>query len=197
MRLEADNDALEQYSRRNTVRISGLPEESNEDTDGIVLKVAQELDVPMTLSDIDRSHRVGRMDDNRAGGGRRRSRDIIVKFATYNARQRLYIKRRDLRQTRNMNHVFINEDLTKKRSKLLYNARCLVRTKKLKSAYASDGKIFVRDEHDRRHLIKCDIDLSEFGDPTESRKDLARLAALPPPVLDSITSASIGAGVAQ
>ena len=175
MRLEADNDALE----RNTVKISGLPEESNEDTDGIVLKVAQELDVPMTLSDIDRSHRVGKMDDNRAGGGRRRSRDIIVKFATYNARQRLYIKRRDLRQTGNMNHVFINEDLTKKRSKLLYDARCLVRTKKLKSAYASDGKIFVRDEHDRRHLIKCDIDLSEFGDPTESRKDLARLVAFP------------------
>lgn len=197
MRLEADNDALEQYSRRNTVRISGLPEESNEDTDGIVLKVAQELDVPMTLSDIDRSHRVGRMDDNRAGGGRRRSRDIIVKFATYNARQRLYIKRRDLRQTGNMNNVFINEDLTKKRSKLLYDARCLVRAKKLKSAYASDGKIFVRDEHDRRQLIKCDSDLSEFGNPTESRKDLARLAALPPPVLDSATGAGVSAGVAQ
>lgn len=145
-----------------SIAISGLPEVPGEDTDSAVLAIAQELDVSLTPSDIDRSHRVGRLDDNGAGSRGRRSRDIIVKFATYNARQRLYVKRKNLRETESLKNIFINEDLTKKRSKLLYDARCLVRTKKLKSAYASDGKIFVRDSLDHRHLIKGDIDLSVF-----------------------------------
>lgn len=191
IQLESDTDALEQYSRRNTVRISGLPEVPSEDTDSAVLAIARELDVPLTPSDIDRSHRVGRVDDSRAGSGRRRPRDIIVKFATYNAKQRLYVKRKNLRETASMNSIFINEDLTKKRSKLLYDARCLVRMKKLKSAYASDGKIFVRDNLERRHLIRGDTDLSEFGDPRESRMELARNAVLPPPGLDSLAGGSV------
>ena len=194
VQLELDSDALEQYSRRNTIRISGLPEVPSEDTDGAVLAIARELDVSLTPSDIDRSHRVGRIDDNRASGSGRRSRDIIVKFATYNARQRLYVKRKNLRQTESLKNIFINEDLTKKRSKLLYDARCLVRTKKLKSAYASDGKIFVRDNLDHRHLIRGDADLLVFIDQRESRTELAGSVALPPPGLASPSSDSVSPG---
>ena len=97
---ESDNDALEQYTRRNSVRISGVPEDVNgENTGGIVLKIAEELDVPMSPDGIDRSHRVGKV-DNRSRtvpGAGTPHRDIIVKFATYNAKQRLYMKRKDLR----------------------------------------------------------------------------------------------------
>ena len=140
-KVESDNDLLEQYTRRNGVRISGIPEELSEKTDGTLLKLAEKLDVPMTSADIDRSHRVGKP-DNRGrtpATTKMRHRDIIVKYATYNARHRLYSMRKELQNT-DMNKVFINEDLTTYRSKLLFDARSLVRNNKLKSAYSSDGK---------------------------------------------------------
>lgn len=176
--VEQDNDSLEQYSRRNSIRVSGVPEVASEDTDKVIIHIAETLDVPINRSDIDRSHRVGRIDNRGSGdgaaGGRRRHRDIIVKFATYNAKQRLYSKRKDLRENEDMRHLYINEDLTRLRSKLLFDARCLVRAGKLKAAYASDGKIFVRDNGERRHLIKTKSDLSLFGDPKDSREQMAR-----------------------
>ena len=43
-KAECENDALEQYTRRNSVRISGVPEKlTGEDTDEIVLKIAEDL----------------------------------------------------------------------------------------------------------------------------------------------------------
>ena len=128
-KVESDNESLEQYTRRNSVRISGIPEELSENTDDIVLKLADKLDVPMTSADIDRSHRVGKPDNQgrTAATSKTRHRDIIVKFATYNARHRLYSMRKELRTT-DMNRVFINEDLTRYRSKLLFDARSLVRS---------------------------------------------------------------------
>lgn len=73
------------------------------------------------------------------------------------------------------------------RSKLLYDARCLVRTNKLRSAYASDGKIFVRDKDDHRRLIRNDSDILEFGDPKEARNELTRRARVVPSASASST----------
>ena len=55
---ESNNDALEQYTRRNSIRISGYPEQANENTDEIVLTIAEAINVQLRPSDIDRSHRV-------------------------------------------------------------------------------------------------------------------------------------------
>ena len=133
--VESDNDSLEQYSRRNSIRISGCPEVAEENTDEIVIKLSQELDASICPSDIDRSHRVGNVVDR----GRASSSDILVKLGTYNARQRLFLKQRELREKDTTKHIFLNKDLTKIRSKLLYEARCLVRINKLKAAFAYDG----------------------------------------------------------
>lgn len=67
--------------------------------------------------------------------------------------------------------------MTKQRSKLLFNARILARAKLLKAAYSSDGKIFVRDAEDTRYLIKCDSDISKFGDVEEAKKLIERMRA--------------------
>ena len=90
----------------------------------------------------------------------------------------LYEVRKDLRELENRASVFINEDLTKRRSKLLFGARTLVRANLLKAAYSSDGKLFVRDKEDKRQIINSDGDRSEFGDVNEAKKQLDRLHAL-------------------
>ena len=159
---EDNIDILEQHSRRNTQLISGIPEESNESTDTHVLELASDLNVNLFSHDIDRSHRVGKPSSTK-------TRDIIVKFSSYNALLMLYEVQKDLCELENRASVFINKDLTKRRSKLLFDARPLVRTNFLKAAYSSDGKLFVRDKEDKRHIINSDGDLSDFGDVNEAK----------------------------
>ena len=78
--LEERCDELEQYSRRNTVRIRGLAEAANEGTDGLVKDLAaRKLEVEIGYSDVVRSHRVGKRPQ-----GRLKPRDIIVRFTTHN-----------------------------------------------------------------------------------------------------------------
>ena len=182
--FERDSHALEQYSRRNSVRVSGIPEQNNEITDDVILKLAEDMNVQLSRADIDRSHRVGRLEDTQRtdSGVRTRIRhlDIIVKFATYNARQRLFQMKKELRGNEELSSVFINEDLTKARSKLLFDARTLVRAKKLNAAYSSDGKLFVRDKDDRRQLIQSYEDILKFGEPEQARRELTSLARARP-----------------
>ena len=75
--------------------------------------------------------------------------------------------------------VFINEDLTRIRSKLFFDARSLVRAKKLLASYSSDGKIFVQDEANKRHVIGTHEELRKFGDPEEARQELAKAKRRP------------------
>ena len=178
---ESDNDALEQYSRRNSLRISGIPEEETEVTDEIVIGLASSLNVEINSFDIDRSHRVGKpvgkgQADRRPGS--KRHRDIIVKFARYNVRDKLFKVRKDLRNTSHYKSVYINEDLTSRRSKLLFDARSLVRNKLIKAAYSSDGKILIRDKCDVRHIIRSDLDLNRFGDVDAAKPYLLRSRAI-------------------
>ena len=58
--LERKLEDSEQYSRRNCVRIFGIPERKGEKTDDIVLTIAKEkLGIDIDINDIDRSHRTG------------------------------------------------------------------------------------------------------------------------------------------
>lgn len=164
MQIEMANDTAEQYSRRNCLRIRGIPELVNEDTDRAVLDIARKLDVPMAVEDFDRSHRVG--------PATIKNRDVIVKFATYRARQRLYSKRKVLRDLPDMDKVFLNEDLTRTRGEILYYARRYIKDKQLKSAYSSDGKLFVYDNNETWHLIKTEKDLNAFSDLEELKEKI-------------------------
>lgn len=112
LKCQTVNDEQEQYSRRNCLRISGIPQQQDECTDTIVLNIAEKLNVDLKLEDIDRSHRVGP----------KAVYDIIVKFTSYRARKALISKRAALKQCRDAvsRRVYINEDLTATRNRLLY-----------------------------------------------------------------------------
>ena len=65
IKLQRDVDDGEQYSRRNSVRISGVGESGEEDTDSIIKNIARDLDADITLNNTDRSHRVGKSRNGR------------------------------------------------------------------------------------------------------------------------------------
>ena len=169
LQLEQNADAAEQYSRRNCLRLSGLPEQSNENTDSAVLKICETLKVPMDVRDIDRSHRIGKPSTAKP-------RQVIIKFATYRARQRIFKARSGLKDTDDYEGVFINEDLTKKRNAILYAARRLVKHGKLRGCWSSDGTILVKDKSDRVTRINSSEDLMRFendenGENSESNEN--------------------------
>ena len=153
--LEASNDDLEQYQRRNSLRISGIPEEDDEDCMELALKVANEklrLDPPLEVRDIDRTHRSGQRKPGKP-------KQILVKFATYHQRRRFYEARKSIYTSGNT--VFVNEDLTKTRGTILWTARKAKREEKLKECWSSDGRIFIRRQDNSKHQVKT---LTELND---------------------------------
>ena len=72
--LKFELDTLEQYQRKNSVRIFNLKEEESENTTDLAVKIANSVEVPISAKDIDISHRV-------KGGVHKGDPDcIIVKF---------------------------------------------------------------------------------------------------------------------
>ena len=161
--LEAQADQAEQYSRRNCLRISGVKEETNESTDDIVMKIASDIGSDIQLENIDRSHRIG--NPNRRGD---KPREIIVKFTAYRYRSKFYKQRTRLKE-QGYTGVFINEDLTKRRSSLLFEARTLFKSKLIKGSWSSDGIVLIKDNQDRVHRVSCTSDLDPFRPPMTGR----------------------------
>lgn len=128
-------DELEQYQRRNSLRIFGREELPGENTDEIVLEVAKKLRVPLSLNDIDRSHRVGRKE---AG----KKRPIIVKFISYRKRREMFAAKRQLKNT----GTTIREDLTRQRLTIYREAVNLFSER---NVWTADGSIVIKKGNDR------------------------------------------------
>ncbi|XP_070182784.1 uncharacterized protein [Littorina saxatilis] len=155
VQLREKMDDLEQYSRRNCIRINNIPEMDKEDTDIVVKAVGKSVGVDLTDAMIDRSHRVGR----RPGPGETYNRAIICKFTSFRFKLSLMRNKKNLSQTDPRKIFpdrawpaartptpkhFINDDLTQARSELAAKARQLKREKKLEDTWVRDGVVFAK-----------------------------------------------------
>ena len=98
-------DRLEQYSRRESIRICGIDETAGEDTDELARELAADIGVTLKPEDISVSHTL----PGRPGS----TQPIIVKFVRRNSKK----SKRKLRDT-NRKGVYINDDLIPLRAKL-------------------------------------------------------------------------------
>ena len=80
--LEVKVDKAEQYSRRYCLRLSGLPETKDESVDGKIMELAAAIDADLTITEIDRAHRLGKP---RGEASKTKPRDIIIKFISFRA----------------------------------------------------------------------------------------------------------------
>lgn len=154
-------DDLEQYSRRTSIRISGVPEEVNEDT----MKITQDIILATKIDGnipINRVHRVGRP---RASG--EEPRPILCQLVTYGAKYDLMKARKTLKTTKP--GIFINEDLTRARASLLYKARQLKKKKMVRDAWSFDGKIAIKTLENVITPIRCNADLARFDGNTSQK----------------------------
>ena len=114
-KLESSMDDVEQYSRRQSLRVFGIPREDNETAEDVVVKVhdiIKEINCDVSINLIDRAHRVGK---NRE--------DILVKFCSFRDRTRVYKARKSCQESEDYKDVRFALDLTVKRYTLLRDAR--------------------------------------------------------------------------
>ena len=110
-------------------------ESENEDTDVIVKEILNELlQEKFANVDIDRSHQIGTIKNIK------QSRSIIIKFARYNIRNRVFKNKKKVRDTA----ISITESLTRKRMQMLTKARSEFL---FKNVLTQEGKILVSDDN--------------------------------------------------
>ncbi|KAK4320927.1 hypothetical protein Pmani_008244 [Petrolisthes manimaculis] len=107
-----ENDKLEQYSRRENLRISGLEEEDDETEEVLEAKIiefAQDIGVKIKSNDISLAHRMGR---NREEG-----RPVIVRLCHRKKKNEIVINKKKLKEKNRK--VYVNEDLTSLRARMI------------------------------------------------------------------------------
>ena len=142
-------DEMEQYSRRNSVRIHhpGWIENNEENCSSLICNYAKDHHITLTPNDIDACHRVGKKEPGRV-------RPIIVKFVRRDDRTALLSTRRIQREARS--RIFINEDLTPRRAMAAKLSRALVQSNKLRKAYVMSGAVMI-ETNDGQKIKITDI----------------------------------------
>ena len=137
-------DKHEQYSRRNCLLLHGVAENNNESTDDVVMKTIREkMGEEIRDIDIDRTHKIGKA---KSDG---KSRPIIVKFARYNTRNKVFRKKKQLKGS----GVSITESLTARRNSQLKKAR---EEHEFKNVWSVDGRILYLDKNDNKVKVYYD-----------------------------------------
>ena len=140
-------DILEQYTGKNSLEIHGERAAYTE-TDDVVLKLAEALDVSVEPKDIEICDKL-----NWKG-----NKPIIVKFISHKVKTNLYGARPKLKNVRVCNifphcssptpvqadRIFLNENLTSYRKKIMNRANEMRRNDELLSVRSMDGSIYVK-----------------------------------------------------
>ena len=149
----------EQYSRKCSARIFGLPEVPLEDCRASVFQLCKDkLNAPLVLEDIDVAHRLSTYRQGRAPS----PRPIIVKFRFRDTKLKVLKNRRALKGS----GTVISDDLSKPMPQLFNRVRNDAR---VKDCWTWDSKIFVKDHDNRIYRIR-------YGQPLDSLLQRAGLA---------------------
>ena len=144
---EEQINQLEQYSRRNNLRIEGLTDSDRETAEetvkNIISKVNEHMpEVKISPEQIDIAHRIGPFKEGK-------SRSVIVKLQSRMTKQKIMKNKRKLKGT----GIFINEDLTRRNQLVLASVR-KKQADFITKAWSYEGKIFYKDVNDSIQEVK-------------------------------------------
>ncbi|KAI4455208.1 l1 transposable element-related [Holotrichia oblita] len=128
--LQAELDELQQYSRKNSLRIYGCKDNPSEVTDDIIKSLCSDkLGISLQKSDIDCSRRLRRKENG--------DRPIIVRFTSRNIKNLIFKHKAKLKGTK----IVLKEDLTMRRT-ALYKQAC--NSFGYKRVWTNDCNIYVK-----------------------------------------------------
>ncbi len=139
--------------------ISGIPGDTGnpqENVESKLIEHARKVNIELSAGDIDKCHRKGKPRGEY-------NRKVIIKFANSKARQRVYEGRKRIGDG-----IFVTENLTRLREHLAYEARQLVRGKKLTRTWVAGCRVHVILPGETRSRVIVDlnaIDCIRQGNP--------------------------------
>ena len=160
-------DELEQYTRRQNLVLEGVPYNEGENVNKVVTQLVEKLDFDLKNDDISIAHRLP-MKENGKTKTNNNHPAIIVRFVNRSVRNAIYAKRAAAAKitnfpVKNMEKLYINENLTQPRKRLFWLTKQAVKRLHYKFIWTNNGDIFVRkdensekihvsNENDIRHL---------------------------------------------
>lgn len=143
--LESRMVDIEQYSRRENIKIFGLVENDGEDLKQKVVKLIQDQMKVQTFqeSDIQVVHRLNTKSEASMVNG---ARPVIVKLRSRDMKTTVMKARRNLKGS----SIFVNDHLCKEVNALFNRVR---RHRLVESAWSWDGVIFIKDKEGSTHRI--------------------------------------------
>ena len=171
-RMKESINNMEQYSRRDCLELHGIPvradiDDNREDTNKIVTKIGELMNVQIGDEDISISHR---LPQSKKYQGKRGEPPIIVKFTRREVKDRFYRARKKLRNITTQDlgfesskHIYVNESLTEQNKDLF--KECVKVKKELQFTFiwTSNGKIYLRkNESSPVHHINTKADLRKL-----------------------------------
>ena len=180
--LQVTSDDMEQWTRRGSMRIHGIPVDTEGSLDDKLLTLFNtklKMKPRIQLEEIEVAHRlpqgrpIGRPPTEAAspqvdGGGAasvQRPPVVILKFLSRRTKERVMAMRTVLKDIKEENHpvIYFQDDLTAKRAKLSYEARQMKRQNLIIDTWVGNSKVYIKDRHSRIHVIKDQDDLDQYS----------------------------------
>jgi len=160
--MGAEINQMEQYQRRQTLRIDGIEFQGKEDPETLVKAVHKMMvgvgsDAPIPM--VDRAHRIGPVYER--ASDKKKCKAIMVKFCSFRYRTELYRKRKQLDK-----NVRVRIDLTKANYKVYKEACNFIYEKKCQNVYVFidiNCRIKIVDSaRDEESFVSCIEDAKLF-----------------------------------
>ena len=140
----------EQYSRKNNLKIFGLVHNEGENCAKKMQKMVKEkLKINVAEEDVEIAHRLP------ASRQENQEKAVIVKFRNPGVRYAILKARRALKGT----GISICEDIS---ASVLSTLKSLRENPNTKDAWCWNGKIFIKDQHDKMHSFGYGTAIPEF-----------------------------------
>ena len=141
-----------------------MRETAGENTDDVVIGIAHDMGVDISSNDISVSHRLPK-------SRTMKERPIIVKFVRRNTKTALMMNKETFRTIDRYRHIYINDDLTPLRSRML---RTLQNDDEVKRVWTIDGNfncVVVENNAEVRKRLETPDDLFKLGWSREKMMD--------------------------
>ncbi|KAL8576270.1 hypothetical protein ACOMHN_006193 [Nucella lapillus] len=132
--LTYENDRLQQYSRRESIRIHGIKTATGETAESVEKKA---LEVFTAVGADVKPEYLAAV--HRAGKEKKGSRPILVKFVSHRKRRKVMERKKVLREKEEHRGTYLNDDLTPLRARFLGMVQ---RLDGIQKAWTVDGRIF-------------------------------------------------------
>lgn len=142
-------DNIDQHSKRNNIRVYGIPEEDSGRQEDILQAICKFTKMNITHEKVENAYRIGK--STQAG-----QRSILIKFKEHKYKEEVMQNRKVLKGTK----IIISDDLTKTRHSILREA---VNRLGSKNVYCLSGRIFFRKGSEKIPLDSLE-DLGRYTD---------------------------------